>query len=182
MPKPKKASASQKELTLVKASDWSSWLKANHDKEPGAWVVSPEKTTNEQTLTYEEALDIALAYGWIDISIRKIEKKRFGRKFTPRRAESNWTQGNIDRAEKLIRDGKMREPGLEAYVNRKLGSANPSSNEIGKRTQDFRARYISDQLFFSSRDQNRPLRQRYTERLESPFTTWRCAYIVSSDS
>lgn len=118
MPNQKKP-VSQKELSLVRASDWSCWLKANHDKEPGAWVVFVKKTINGPTLTYEEALDVALAYGWIDIGIRKIDEKRFGRKFTPRRAESNWTQGNIDRAEKLIRDGKMSRRGLEAYNNRR---------------------------------------------------------------
>ena len=116
-----------KELKFVNASDWSSWLKVNHDMELGVWVVFSKKTTNEPTLTYEEALDIALAYGWIDISIRKIDERRFGRKFTPRRPASVWSQSNIDRAEQLIRDGRMTKRGLAAYNNRKSAEKRTST-------------------------------------------------------
>jgi len=73
------------EYSYVKAEDWLSWLKSNHHKQPGVWIIFPKKTIGITTLSYEEALDIGLAYGWIDISIRKIDDRTFGRKFTARK-------------------------------------------------------------------------------------------------
>jgi uncharacterized protein YdeI (YjbR/CyaY-like superfamily) len=102
----------------VKDTDWASWLKANHEKQRGVWVVFAKKFTNLPSMSFEEALDIALAYGWIDISIRKIDEKTFGRKFTPRRPESAWSSSNIERAEQLITEGKMTMRGLEVYKRR----------------------------------------------------------------
>ncbi len=113
-----KDSASPKEYPLVKAELWRSWLESNHGKQSGVWVVFPKKTVNEPTMSYEEALDIALAYGWIDISIRKIDEKTFGRKFTPRRPESVWSAGNVERARRLIKEGRMAKWGMEAYEKR----------------------------------------------------------------
>jgi uncharacterized protein YdeI (YjbR/CyaY-like superfamily) len=111
-------SAKSPELEFVKSTDWSSWLKTNHEKKSGVWVVFSKKGTSEPTITFDEALDIALIYGWIDISIRKIDEKTYGRKFTPRRAESTWVEGNIQRAERLIKEGKMKKAGMAAYARR----------------------------------------------------------------
>jgi uncharacterized protein YdeI (YjbR/CyaY-like superfamily) len=113
-----KSSAKRNEFPLVKTEHWRSWLESNHDKQSGVWVVFPRKVVNESTMSYEEALDIALAYGWIDISIRKIDERTFGRKFTPRRPESIWSTGNVDRARMLIKDGRMTKWGREAYEKR----------------------------------------------------------------
>jgi len=114
----KKGIGSRKDHPFVKAAEWLSWLKSNHDKQSGVWVVFNKKTANVPTMSFEEALDIALAYGWIDIGIRKIDEKTFGRKFTPRRPESVWSATNIERAEKLLKDGKMTKWGLEVYKRR----------------------------------------------------------------
>jgi uncharacterized protein YdeI (YjbR/CyaY-like superfamily) len=114
----RKNPASPKEFSLVKAEHWGSWLESNHDKQHGVWIVFPKKAVNEPTMSYEEALDIALAYGWIDISIRKIDERSFGRKFTPRRPESLWSAGNVERAQILIKNGKMTQWGREAYEKR----------------------------------------------------------------
>jgi len=111
----KRSSAGPKEYPLVKADQWGSWLESNHDKQSGAWVIFPRKVVNEPAMSYEEALDIALTHGWIDISIRKIDEKTFGRKFTPRRPESIWSPGNVERAQRLIKVGRMTKWGLEAY-------------------------------------------------------------------
>jgi len=111
----KKTSSEQKDLKFIRADKWESWLKRYHDEETGVWVVFPKKSANEPSINYEEALDIALAYGWIDISIRKIDERTFARKFTPRREESSWTESNINNVERLTRAGKMTEWGLAAY-------------------------------------------------------------------
>jgi uncharacterized protein YdeI (YjbR/CyaY-like superfamily) len=109
---------SSKDRAFVKAEDWNSWLGTNHNKYPGVWIIFPKKKTGITTLSYEEALDIGLAYGWIDVSIRRIDDRTFGRKFTPRRLESVWTRSNVERARKLIKEGKMTKWGLEAFQKR----------------------------------------------------------------
>jgi len=119
------------EYSYVKAEDWLPWLRSNHNKQPGVWIIFSKKTTGITTLSYEEALDIGLAYGWIDISIRKIDDRSFGRKFTPRRPESVWTPGNVERALKLIREGKMTEWGLEAF-QRRLSKPKVTRNKTSK--------------------------------------------------
>jgi uncharacterized protein YdeI (YjbR/CyaY-like superfamily) len=118
----KEKSEKSKELGLVNANEWRSWLKANHHREPGVWVVFPKKSTNEVSMSYEDALDIALSFGWIDISIRKIDERSYGRKFTPRREKSSWTDTNIANVERLKREGKMTKWGLEAYERGKRKS------------------------------------------------------------
>jgi uncharacterized protein YdeI (YjbR/CyaY-like superfamily) len=108
----------KEDIEFVRASDWLSWLRSNHDRQSGVWVVFPKKSTNESSLTYQEALDIALAYGWIDISIRKIDERTFGRKFAPRREKSSWSKTNIGRVKLLSKEGRMTKFGLEAYERR----------------------------------------------------------------
>ena len=115
------------ELELVESTEWFTWLKINHGKKLGAWVVFPKKEINEPSITFEEALDIALCYGWIDISIRRIDERTYGRKFTPRREKSAWSETNIKRVQVLERQRKMTKWGLEVYrrrlerTQRKLG-------------------------------------------------------------
>jgi len=115
----KSVAKSASELDFVDALEWESWLRKNHHKSPGVWVVFPKKSTNEPTISFEEALDIALAYGWIDISIRKIDERKFGRKFTPRRENSSWSQSNIQNVARLKKEGKMTIWGFQAFQKRK---------------------------------------------------------------
>lgn len=107
-----------KTLQVSKSSDWHSWLERNHDKEDGVWLVFLKKGSGEPSISYEEALDEALAYGWIDSLIKKVDKKWFVRKFTPRRPWSIWSKLNIARVEKLIGDRRMTRWGLAAFERR----------------------------------------------------------------
>jgi uncharacterized protein YdeI (YjbR/CyaY-like superfamily) len=109
---------SMKTLQVSESSDWRSWLEKNHDKEEGVWLVFIKKSSGEPSISYEEALDEALAYGWIDSLIKKVDEKRFVRKFTPRRPWSIWSKLNIARVEKLIVDRRMTRWGLAAFEKR----------------------------------------------------------------
>lgn len=107
-----------KTLQVPKQSAWRSWLEKNHDKTDEVWLIFLKKDSGERSISYEEALDEALAYGWIDSVIKKIEDKRFVRKFTPRRPRSIWSKLNIARIEKLIGEGRMTPWGLAAFEKR----------------------------------------------------------------
>jgi hypothetical protein len=120
-----------KTLQVSSQNEWRSWLEKNHAKEDGVWLVFLRKGSGEQSISYQEALDEALAYGWIDSLIKKIDEKRYVRKFTPRRPWSIWSRLNIVRVEKLTKDGKMTSWGLSAYKRRTSGDL--TSREVEPR-------------------------------------------------
>jgi uncharacterized protein YdeI (YjbR/CyaY-like superfamily) len=82
---------------------------------PGIWLVFHRAGSGVSSVSYDEALDEALAYGWIDSMIRKVDEWSYVRKFTPRRPGSIWSKLNIARVERLRREGRMTKWGLEAY-------------------------------------------------------------------
>jgi uncharacterized protein YdeI (YjbR/CyaY-like superfamily) len=88
------------------------WLGAQHAKCPGIWVRFFKKASGEKTVTYAEALDVALCYGWIDGQVKPCCEKSWLQKFTPRRPKSAWSKRNTEHAERLIKAGLMQPAGL----------------------------------------------------------------------
>jgi uncharacterized protein YdeI (YjbR/CyaY-like superfamily) len=81
----------------------------------GIWVVLAKKgTTAPTSLTYDEALDEAVCYGWIDGQVKRRDDKTYLQRFTPRRVRSNWAPSNIARVERLMAAGRLEPPGLAA--------------------------------------------------------------------
>jgi uncharacterized protein YdeI (YjbR/CyaY-like superfamily) len=105
-------------LEVTDQREWQSWLNKNHLKSQGVWLVFQRKSTGRSSPTYEEALGWALAYGWIDSLIKKIDDSRYARKFTPRKPWSIWSTPNINRVKRLKLEGKMTRWGLEAFEMR----------------------------------------------------------------
>jgi len=88
-------------------------LAENHDKEGnGIWLVFYKKETGRPSLEYEESVEEALCFGWIDSIIKRIDDDKFCRKFTPRKDDSRWSITNRKRVEKIIKEGRMTEFGL----------------------------------------------------------------------
>jgi uncharacterized protein YdeI (YjbR/CyaY-like superfamily) len=100
------------------AGGWHGWLWKNHLAKEGVWLVFHRKDSGVPTITYDEALDEALAFGWIDSVIRKTSETSYVRKFTPRRPYSVWSSSNIARVEALRREGRMTKWGLQAFGRR----------------------------------------------------------------
>lgn len=95
------------------AASFEKWLTKHHAKEPGVWVRFAKKGSGVASLTYAEAVEVALAFGWIDGQARPHEEPFWLQKFTPRRARSKWSRINRERAAKLIQSGAMRPAGLK---------------------------------------------------------------------
>ena len=91
---------------------WHDWLATNHANSNGVWLRMFKKNSAVRSLTYDEALDEALCYGWIDGQKRTFDEKSWIQKFTPRRARSGWSKRNTEHAERLIEAGKMQPAGL----------------------------------------------------------------------
>lgn len=90
---------------------FETWLAANHARETELWLRIFKKGSGEPTVTYSEALDVALCWGWIDGLKKSFDERSFLQRFTPRRPRSIWSQVNRDRVARLIAAGRMRPPG-----------------------------------------------------------------------
>ena len=88
------------------------WLEENGASSDGIWLKIAKKGVEERTVTYPEALELALCFGWIDSQKRGLDETHFLQRFTPRRPRGRWSKINREKAEGLIEAGKMRPTGL----------------------------------------------------------------------
>jgi uncharacterized protein YdeI (YjbR/CyaY-like superfamily) len=120
--KKKTASAKEAPKKLFRSQAlWHAWLEKNHENQEGVWVQFAKKGAGAVTCTYDEALETALCFGWIDGQLKAHDEKTFVRKFTPRRARSIWSKVNRAKAERLIESGRMKTPGLKAIERAREG-------------------------------------------------------------
>lgn len=99
-------------LTFSSAPAFKLWLAAQPDNSPGAWLKFARKGAPETTINKSDAIDLALAHGWIDGQLGRVDEFFFKTRFTPRRAKSAWSKINRERAERLIESGRMTQRGL----------------------------------------------------------------------
>ncbi len=101
------------EVILFKSAQaWERWLEEHHATSPGVWLKIAKKGTGNESVSYAEALNVALCFGWIDGQANKFDDEYWLQKFTPRRPRSPWSAINRDRAMLLIEQARMREAGL----------------------------------------------------------------------
>jgi uncharacterized protein YdeI (YjbR/CyaY-like superfamily) len=91
---------------------WRDWLARNHARSKGLWLAYYKKGTGKKSVTYEEALQEALSFGWIDSTVGRIDEERYKQKYTPRNDRSVWSAANKARVERLIAQGLMAPSGL----------------------------------------------------------------------
>lgn len=101
-----------KKLYVTNRSDWRKWLKKNHDKEKEIWLIYYKAYTKKPSIPYDDSVEEALCFGWIDSIIKRIDDEKFARKFTPRTNTTKWSKANKERVKKLIKAGRMTEIGL----------------------------------------------------------------------
>jgi uncharacterized protein YdeI (YjbR/CyaY-like superfamily) len=101
--------------SFASAGTWEKWLAANHAKSDGIWLCIYKKDSGTKTVTYAEALDEALCYGWIDGQKKKQDDESWLQKFTPRRARSIWSKRNIEHVDRLTNENRMKAAGLKAF-------------------------------------------------------------------
>lgn len=99
-------------MPFASPGDWEAWLDEHHATSNGLWLKIAKKGSNIATVSYAEALDAALCYGWIDSQKGRFDEDYFLQRFTPRRPRSKWSRINRDKAEKLIEIGEMKPAGL----------------------------------------------------------------------
>lgn len=101
-------------LAFASPAEWRAWLAENHEASKGLWLKIAKKGSGIASVTYDEALDVALCYGWIDGQKDSFDDAYFLQKFAPRGSRSKWSKINRDRATRLIESGTMAPAGLRA--------------------------------------------------------------------
>jgi uncharacterized protein YdeI (YjbR/CyaY-like superfamily) len=104
------------EKYFASLEQWRKWLSENYNKNDGIWFIYLKKGSTKTSISYEESVNEALCFGWIDSIIRKIDDEKYARKFTPRKDSSRWSESNKKRIAQLIRENRMAAPGM-AKVN-----------------------------------------------------------------
>lgn len=95
--------------------EWRAWLETNHASSRGIWLVYYKKGSGKPRVPYDDAVEEALCFGWIDSTVKRIDEQCYRQLFTPRKPGSTWSESNVARVGKLIKEGRMCEPGLALY-------------------------------------------------------------------
>lgn len=106
-------------LAFAGQQAWKKWLKSHHVSCPGVWMRLAKTSTGGRTITYGEAIEVALCYGWIDGQRRSEPGGTWLLKFTPRSKKSIWSKINREKAAALIESGRMRDAGMRAIESAK---------------------------------------------------------------
>jgi uncharacterized protein YdeI (YjbR/CyaY-like superfamily) len=107
-----------KPIYFSSPQDFYDWLEENHKTADEVYVGYYKKATNQPSLTWSEAVDQALCFGWIDGRVNRIDDDRHMQRFTPRRPGSNWSKINVEKVAKLREAGLMRPAGIAAFERR----------------------------------------------------------------
>ena len=129
-------------LLFKSQQDWHDWLKENHSRHQGIWLKHAKKSSGKQSVSYGEALEEALCYGWIDSQKQAYDNDYYLQKFTPRGPKSIWSKINVMKVEALTKMGKIQPAGLAVIESAKQdGRWNAAYDSPGasKVPKDFQA-------------------------------------------
>ncbi len=136
--------------------DWAIWLDKNHAASPGVWLKFAKKASDLQSVSYQEAVEIALCYGWIDGQAKSLDTSSWLQKFVPRGPKSIWSKINREKAQQLIASGQMKLAGLAAVTSAQQDgrwAAAYDSSRTASMPHDFQAaldRNAKAKAFFAS--------------------------------
>jgi uncharacterized protein YdeI (YjbR/CyaY-like superfamily) len=106
-----------KTLYVTDRKAWREWLSKNYDKEPEIWLVYPKKHTGKPRILYNDSVEEALCFGWIDSTAKRIDEDFYAQRFSPRNPKSSYSQANKERLAKLVEEGKVIAPVLATLGN-----------------------------------------------------------------
>ena len=98
---------------FLNREEWRTWLEENGSFEKEVWVIIYKKKSGRKGLRYQEAVEEAICFGWIDSKMQTVDASRFRQRFSPRKKNSIWSKSNKETAEKMVQKGKMAPAGLE---------------------------------------------------------------------
>lgn len=100
------------QLYFASRDQWRVWLERNHTREKEVWLIHYKKHTGKSGIAYEDAIEEALCFGWIDGLLQRIDEDRYALRYSPRRKNSIWSETNKRRAKRMVEQGRMTPAGL----------------------------------------------------------------------
>jgi uncharacterized protein YdeI (YjbR/CyaY-like superfamily) len=138
-------------LDVPTAEAWHDWLAEHHATASEIWLVFHKVHTGKPSLSYEDAVDEALCFGWVDSLIKRLDDDRYARKFTPRNADSRWSTINRQRYAKLKAAGRLMRAGLDRPpTNRSGDMPKPPSGKIPRYMEQALKKHRAAWTFFQS--------------------------------
>lgn len=125
-----------KTLYVAGRSEWRAWLEKNAKTSEGVWLLYYKKNSGKLRIAYNDAVEEALCFGWIDSKIKKVDEASFAQWFTPRKPRSQWAPSNIKRVKKLIKLGKMTQAGLDAFEPHNLRKTQSLPTQLPRDLQE----------------------------------------------
>ena len=163
-------------LYTSERKDWRNWLKKNYKTEKEIWLIYYKKTSGKPRIEYNDAVEEALCFGWIDSTVRKLDEERFAQRFSPRKPRSGYSQANKERLRKLIAENKVTKDVLASLgdlakelaeqkfeVPADILKAIKADKEAWKNFQSFSETYKRIRIAFIDGARNRP--QEFQKRL-----------------
>lgn len=115
--------AEREQVEVTSRADWRAWLERHHEGKPGAWVVTYKKDSGGPYVPYDDIVEEALAFGWVDSTSRRLDERRSQLYCAPRKSGSNWSRSNRARIEKLTEAGLMTPAGQAKVDEAKASGA-----------------------------------------------------------
>ena len=119
-----------KTLLARTLAEWRDWLTKHHDSASEVWLIFHKQHTGVASIDYKDALDEALCFGWVDSLVKRLDDHRYARKFTPRRADSRWSDINRKRYAELKAKGRLKPPGIERGPTGRGSAPRPPKREL----------------------------------------------------
>jgi len=156
-----------KTLDARNREQWREWLAEHHESKSEVWLVFHKRHTGRPSVAYDDAVDEALCFGWIDSLIKRLDDDRYARKFTPRKPDSRWSTANRRRYAELKAGGRLTRAGLKrAPTDRRYDAPKPRPSKVPQ--------YIQQAL------RNRPAAWNYFESLAPSHRRMYIAWIDSA--
>ncbi len=125
-----------KTLYVIERDEWRAWLAKHHDTEKDIWLIYYKKQSGEPRIPYNDAVEEALCFGWIDSIVKGIDENKYAQRFSPRKNGSNWSEMNKVRMRRLIEQGRMTPAGLSKFEGDPRDSFETPSDIIEALKQD----------------------------------------------
>lgn len=159
-----------KTLRVVTLKQWRDWLDEHHESESEVWLVFYKQDTGVASIDYADALDEALCFGWVDSLVKRLDARRFARKFTPRRLDSRWSDKNRQRYAELKALGRLKPSGIARPATNRGYDPPPARLQLPAKLPD----YIEHAL------QARPAARRHFDALPPSQRRQYVAWIESA--
>jgi uncharacterized protein YdeI (YjbR/CyaY-like superfamily) len=164
-------------LYVTDRRKWRTWLQKHFRSEKEIWLVYPNKASGKARITYNDAVEEALCFGWIDSIVKKVDAQRSAQRFSPRKNHATWSQPNRERLARLSRQGKIHaslRPAIEKILREKfvfppdIITALKRNPAVWKHYQKFPPAYKRIRVAYIDGARSRP--EEFTKRLKSFIT------------